>query len=88
LGAALLVTVADWPAADRLATEAAHRAGVAVSRVAALTPRTFALTLACDSAAACQAAMARLASDHSFALEVRPDRRRTLSPRPTPPSSK
>jgi hypothetical protein len=86
-GAIVLLTAADWASAPAVAEEAARRAGVAVARATALSPRMFALTLACDSEAECRRAIARLAADAHFAADVQPDRRRSLPPRPSASSS-
>lgn len=86
-GRIMLVTVADWPSGADLAMEAARRAGVAVTRSSAISPRLFALTLDCISAADCQRAIDRLGADKAFAVEVQPDRRRGVPARPSPSSS-
>ena len=83
----VLLTVADWPAGTGLADEVARRSGVAVARIDAISPRTFALTLACASAGECQRAVERLAADTRFAREVQPDRLRALPPKPSPSSA-
>ena len=83
----VLVTVAEWPASAPLADEVVRRSGVAVARIDAISPRTFALTLACASAGECQRAARRLAEDTRFAREVQPDRLRALPPKPSPSSA-
>ncbi len=83
----LLSTVADWPALPALVAAAAQRAGVAVSSASAVSPRLFALTLACADADACRAAARRLGADGSFARAVEPDGRRSLPPRPAASAS-
>jgi len=86
--AVMLVTAADWPSAAALADEAARRAGVAVIGFNAVSVRNFALTLDCRSEADCLRAIERLGADTQFAVEVQPDRRRALPPRPSASSAK
>ena len=60
--------------------EASAIAGLPVRRVAAVSDRVVAVTLACDTTARCAEAQARLRRDPRVA-ELAPDaRRRTLSP--------
>ncbi len=80
---ALIVrTVADWPAAAPFGRRAAEVAGVQVREVAIVAPRQFAISLLCDDAAACQAAVRRLQAEPAFLLDVLPDQRRRLPARP------
>ena len=86
--AVVLVTAADWPSAAVLADEAARRSGVAVIGFNAVSARIFALTLDCHSEADCLRAIDRLGADTRFAVDVQPERRRVLPPRPSASSAK
>jgi hypothetical protein len=77
-----LVLAAEWPDPVRFAARAEQVAGVPVSAVAAVSPRVYALTLACADPPACEAARARLAAESSFAERVLDDPRHGLPPRP------
>ena len=81
--AVLLTTAADWPSTTALASEAAQRAGLAVTRTTAISARSFALRLAASTSAECTAAIERLRADRGFAVSAEPDQRRTLPPRPS-----
>jgi hypothetical protein len=81
----LIGTTADWPP-QRLAEEAARRAGVPVLGVIALAPRSYAVTVECDDGS-CRRVIERLAADPAFATSVHLDPRRMLPRRPSAPSA-
>ncbi|CAN5368840.1 hypothetical protein BH11PSE9_BH11PSE9_06830 [soil metagenome] len=75
-------TVVDWPSLPALAARIAAIAGVKVHDIAGIAPQRVAVTLECADAAACDAAVERLAAERSVVAEVAPDARRKLPTRP------
>lgn len=73
----IVTTTREWPAVAPVADHVQRLAGVPVREAEQLTPSSYRIELLCGSdAAACQAAIARIAADRSFALAAEAVRER------------